>query len=142
MDLAKPILLACKPPQAQRGRRHSFRTFACTGFPEGSGTTLDASAVGDSVTFTISVAQAGTYSVTYNTKAYKTRGANQLSINGTNVGPVVDQYNAGQALTSFNLGTFNFATAGNYSFKFTVIGRNAASSGYTMAFDDIILTPQ
>jgi len=55
---------------------------------------------------------------------------------------VVDQYNAGQALTSFNLGTFNFATAGNYSFKFRVTGKNAASSGYTMAFDDIILTPQ
>jgi endoglucanase Acf2 len=71
-----------------------------------------------------------------------TRGTNQLSINGTNVGPVVDQYNAGQALTSFNLGTFHFATAGNYWFKFTVTGRNAASSGFTMAFDDIILTPQ
>jgi hypothetical protein len=120
----------------------TFRTFAWTGFPEGTGTTLDAGAVGDSVTFTISVAQAGTYSVTYNTKAYNTRGTNQLSINGTNVGPVVDQYNAGQALTSFNLGTFNFATPGNYSFKFTATGKNAASSGYTMAFDDIILTPQ
>jgi hypothetical protein len=71
-----------------------------------------------------------------------TRGTNQLSINGTNVGPVVDPYHAGQALTSFNLGTFNFATAGNYWFKFTVTGRNAASSGFTMAFDDIILTPQ
>ena len=120
----------------------TFRTFAWTGFPEGSGTTLDATAVGDSVTFTINVAQAGVYSITYNTKAYNTRGTNQLSINGSNVGPVVDQYNAGQTLTSFNLGTFNFATAGNYSLKFTVIGKNAASSGYTMAFDDIILTPQ
>jgi endoglucanase Acf2 len=59
---------------------------------------------------------------------HNTRATNQLSLNGTNVGPVVDQYNAGQALTSFNLGTFNFATAGNYRFKFTVTGRNAASS--------------
>jgi hypothetical protein len=120
----------------------TFRAFAWSGFPEGSGTTLDATAVGDSVTFTVNVAQAGVYNVTYNTKAYNTRGTDQLSINGTNVGPVVDQYNAGQTLTSFNLGTFNFATAGNYSFKFTVVGKNAASSGYTMAFDDIILTPQ
>ncbi len=120
----------------------TFRTFAWSGFPEGSGTTLDATAVGNSVTFTINVAQAGVYSVSYNTKAYNTRGTNQLSINGTNVGPVVDQYNASETLTSFNLGTFNFATAGNYSFKFTVTGKNAASSGYTMAFDDIILTPQ
>jgi Legume lectin domain len=120
----------------------TFRTFAWSGFPEGSGTTLDATAVGDSVTFTVNVAQAGVYNLSYNTKAYNTRGTNQLSINGTNVGAVIDQYNAGQTLTSFNLGTFNFATTGNYSFKFTVTGKNAASSGYTMAFDDIILTPQ
>jgi hypothetical protein len=61
----------------------------------------------------------------------------ELRINSTNVGPVADPYNAGQTLTSLNLGTFNFATAGNYSFKFTVTGKNAA-----MVFVDSKLTPQ
>jgi hypothetical protein len=42
----------------------------------------------------------------------------------------------------FDLGNFNFAAAGNYAFKFTVTGKNAASSGYSIAFDDITLTPQ
>jgi hypothetical protein len=42
----------------------------------------------------------------------------------------------------FDVGTFNFPAAGNYAFKFTVTGKNAASSGYSISFDDITLTPQ
>jgi len=34
------------------------------------------------------------------------------------------------------------STAGNYSFKFTVTGHNPSSSGYTVCFDYIKLTPQ
>ena len=120
----------------------TFRTFAWAGFPEGSGTTLDATGVGNYVTFTINVAQAGVYDISYGTKLYSTRGTSQLSINGTNFGPVVDQYNSNISFASFDLGTFNFAAAGNYFFRFTVTGKDAASSGYTMAFDDIVLTPQ
>ncbi len=120
----------------------TFRTFAWSGFPEGSGTTLDSTAVGNFVTFTINVAQAGTYDVKYSTKEFTSRGFAQLAINGTNVGPVVDQYASVETYSTFDLGKFNFSAAGNYSFKFTVTGKNAASSGYTMAFDDIILTPQ
>ena len=36
----------------------------------------------------------------------------------------------------------HFAAAGSYSFKFTVMGKNAASTGFSIAFDDITLTPQ
>jgi len=120
----------------------TFRTFAWTGFPEGSGTILDATSAGSFVTFTVNVAQAGIYDVKYNTKQLNTRGIAQLAINGTNLGPVSDQYLSGEAFTAFDLGTFNFAAAGNYAFKFTVTGKNAASSGYSLAFDEIILTPQ
>jgi hypothetical protein len=35
-----------------------------------------------------------------------------------------------------------FPTPGNYSFKFTVIGHDSSSSGYTVCFDYIKLTPQ
>jgi hypothetical protein len=118
----------------------TFRTFSWTGFPEGKGTTLDSSAVGQYVTFTVNVATAGTYDVKYSTKEYSTRGIAQLSINGTNVGAAQDQYApcCGTYVT-YDLGNYNFATAGNYSFKFTVTGKNASSTDYTMAWDDIIL---
>jgi hypothetical protein len=119
----------------------TFRTFSWSGFPDGEGTTLDSSAVGQYVTFTINVAEAGTYDVSYSTKEYPTRGIAQLAINGTNVGTAIDQYAAGFGTYAvFDLGNYNFTTAGNYSFKFTVTGKNASSSDYTMAWDDIVLT--
>jgi hypothetical protein len=120
----------------------TFRTFAYSGFPDGSGTILDATAVGDSVTFTVNVAQPGIYDVSYTTKEATARGTDQLTINGSNVGPVIDQYASADTYSRFDLGNFNFAAAGNYSFKFTVTGKNAISTGYAIAFDIITLTPQ
>jgi len=40
------------------------------------------------------------------------------------------------------LGTVSISAAGNYAFKFTVSGKNASSTGYTLAFDYIELIPQ
>jgi hypothetical protein len=120
----------------------AFSTLAYSGFPDGTGTMLSSAAVGDSVTFTVNVATAGTYDVMYSTEKNSNRGMNQLSINGGNSGPVTDQYNSAAAYALFDLGNFNFPTAGTYSFKFAVTGENASSTGFTLAFDDIILTPQ
>jgi hyaluronate lyase len=94
---------------------------------------------------TLSVAAAGTYDIKVSTKELNTRGTYQLSINGTNVGAPQDQYNASTSAGVYatqDLGNFNFAAAGSYSFKFTVTAKNAASTGYSIAFDDITLTPQ
>ena len=120
----------------------TFRTFSYSSFPDGNGTILDATAVGDSVTFTVNVAQPGTYGISYSTKEATARGTTQLTINGTNTGPVVDQYAPADTYSLFDLGNFTFSAAGNYSFKFTVKGKNASSTGYALVFDDIILTPQ
>jgi hypothetical protein len=120
----------------------TFRQFTYANFPDTTGTILDATKVGDNVTFTVNVATAGTYSVKVSYKEYNTRGIMQLAINGTNVGPTVDQYLSSDALGATTLGTFNFAAAGNYSFQFTVTAKNAASSGYGISFDDFTLTPQ
>jgi len=35
-----------------------------------------------------------------------------------------------------------YLNAGNQAFKFTVSGKNASSTGYTLAFDYIELIPQ
>ena len=94
------------------------------------------------MTFTVNVAAAGIYDVAYSTKKYTTRGMEQLAINGTNLGASTDQYATVETYGAFDLGTFNFAAPGSYSFKFTVTGKNAASTSYPIAFDDIVLTPQ
>jgi Legume lectin domain/Chitobiase/beta-hexosaminidase C-terminal domain len=120
----------------------TFRTFTYGNFPDTTGTILDATAVGNNVTFTVNVATAGTYDIKLSYKAYNTRGISQLAINGTNVGATLDQYTGADAYATFDFGTFNFATAGNYAFKFTVTGKNASSSNYSISFDDLTLTPQ
>jgi hypothetical protein len=123
----------------------TFRQFTYAGFPDTTGTILDATAVGNNVTLTVNVATAGIADVKVSVKELNTRGTWQLSINGTNVGSPQDEYtNNGSAgaYGVFELGTFNFPAAGNYAFKFTVTGKNAASSGYSISFDDITLTPQ
>jgi Legume lectin domain/Chitobiase/beta-hexosaminidase C-terminal domain len=122
----------------------TWREFAWSGFPDGNGMILDASAIGDNVTLTLNVATAGTYDVKIGLKDFDTRGIWQLAINGTNVGPPQDEYqNTGSGVyVVTDLGNFNFVAAGNYTFRFTVTGNDSASSGYSVAFDDITLTPQ
>ena len=122
----------------------TFRQFTYAGFPDTTGTILDATAAAQSVTMTLNVATAGTYDIKISTKLLNTRGVYQLAINGANVGALQDEYNATSAgiYATLDLGNFNFAAAGSYTFKFTVIGKNAASTGFSIAFDDITLTPQ
>jgi hypothetical protein len=123
----------------------TFRQFTYASFPDTTGTILDATAAGQSVTMTLNVANAGTYDIKVSTKLLNTRGVYQLAINGANAGPLVDEYNASTSAGVYatqDLGNFNFAAAGSYSFKFTVMGKNAASTGFSIAFDDITLTPQ
>jgi hypothetical protein len=121
----------------------TFRQFAFAGFPDGAGTILDATKVGDNVTFTLNVATPGTYDVTVGVKQYTTRGTWQLSVNGVNVGAPQDEYlNTVGTYAVLDVGSVTISTAGNQTFKFTVTGKNAASSGFSMSFDPITLTPQ
>jgi len=119
-----------------------FRTFDFSGFPDTTGTILDATAVGDNVTYTVNVATAGTYDVKVSVKKYPARAVWQMTVNGTGLGSGVDEYFATEAYAVIDMGNFTFGTAGNYSFKFTVVGKNSSSTGYAMSFDDFTLTPQ
>jgi len=121
----------------------TFRQFAFAGFPDGNGTILDASKIGDNVAFTLNVATPGIYDVKVGVKQFTTRGIWQLSVNGVNVGLPQDEYlNTGGTYAVLDVGNVNISTAGNQTFKFTVTGKNAASTGYTISFDPITLTPQ
>jgi hypothetical protein len=120
----------------------TFRTFTYAGFPDTTGTILDATKVGNSVTFTVNVATAGTYDIKLGYKKAATRGISQFSINGTNVGATLDQYIVSEAFATVDYGKFTFSKAGNYSFKFAITGKNSKSSSYSVSFDDITLIPQ
>lgn len=51
-----------------------FRTFVWSGFQDNQGVTLDSTAVGNSITFTVNVVRAGIYNVAYTAKKYSTEG--------------------------------------------------------------------
>jgi hypothetical protein len=70
------------------------------------------------------------------------KGIFRLAINGLNVGEPQDEYYPSLTYGVRDLGLVSFSVGGNYAFKFTVIGKNASSSGYTLAFDYIELNPQ
>jgi hypothetical protein len=117
--------------------------FTYAGFPDGSGMMFDARAVGDNVAFTINVATPGIYDVKVSYKQYVNRGIMQSAVNSTNIGATIDEYlAAGEAFAETDLGSVNFATAGNYLLKFTVVGKNPASPIDTITFDYFTLTPQ
>ena len=120
------------------------RSFTWAGFPDGAGEIADGTAVGAYLNFTVNVPAPGTYDIKAATKEFPTRGIFQLSVNGTNVGPTEDEYsaNGNGVFQEYDLGNATFPAPGNYSFKFTVIGHNSSSSGYTVCFDYFKLTPQ
>jgi hypothetical protein len=119
----------------------TYEIFNWSGFTNGVGTLLYATAVGDYVTYTANVSAAGTYDVKVGVKKFNIRGEWQLSINGTNQGSIQDEYAAAETFAEFDLGTVTISTAGSKTFKFTVVGKNAQSTGYRISFDYIKLTP-
>ena len=120
------------------------RVFAWGGFSGGNGVIADGTAVGAFLQFTVNVPQPGKYDVRFATKQFTTRAIVQASVNGVNVGAAQDEYNANGngVFAEYDAGTVVVSTAGNYTFKFTAVGHNAGSSGYTVVVDYIKLTSQ
>ncbi len=147
------------------GDTHQVLTNAA--FSNVRGTRLNANAVSDFVSYVIPNIAAGTYRVRVVADAGKDRGQFQLAcgpVGGslTNLGLVQDTYSPTNAvyllplrlntptnvialwtnqLREYDCGNFVAATDGNYEFSFTVAGKNAASSSYTLSFDHLRLTP-
>lgn len=131
------------------------------------GTRLNANAASDFVTYVLTNVAAGMYRVRVVADAGNNRGQFQLScgpVGGalTNVGPVQDTYATTNLayllplrintptnvislwtnqLTEYDCGNWQATASGDHEFKFLVAGKNAASSGYTLSFDHIRLTP-
>ncbi|GAC1633326.1 MAG: hypothetical protein NVS9B14_07900 [Candidatus Acidiferrum sp.] len=121
----------------------SFNKLSFSGFPDGVGTILASSQIGDNVTLTLNVSAAGVYDIKVGEKTTTSRGIFQLSVNGANVGPTSDEYsNTTGTFVTVDLGNVTVTAPGPQTFKFTVTGKNPASSDYVIALDDITLTPQ
>jgi hypothetical protein len=119
-----------------------FGVFESAGASGGAGTYFNANAIGNYITYTVPVAQAGAYRVRLGIQTKPNKGMFQLAINGLNIGSAQDEYSPTLGYQVRDLGLVNVSAAGNYAFKFTVTGKNASSTGYTLAFDYIELIPQ
>jgi hypothetical protein len=146
----QPILLKAPANAGTTGSAMVFNTASLHGTGSGAalnviditGTMLVATAVGNYVTYTVNVPTAGTYDVKVGVKETFNRGRWQLLINGTDQGPVEDEYVSTQALATFDLGTVTISSSGPQSFKFLIVSKDAQSTGYRAAFESITLTPQ
>ncbi|UKS26983.1 hypothetical protein LOZ80_36910 [Paenibacillus sp. HWE-109] len=96
---------------------------------------LNATAVGNSVTYAVYASQPGTYNVKVRLKRDSGSGTFQLSIDGVNLGVPVDVYNLVPSYQEYDMGQITFATAGNKIFRFTVAGKNLISTGYKLMPD-------
>jgi hypothetical protein len=107
----------------------------------GAWSVFPAVATGNYIEITVPNVAAGTYTVQVKDKTFTARGIYQLSVNGTNLGSPVDQYAATTTYRTVTLGTVTLSSTGDPTFRFTVTGKNASSTAYTLSVDSIILTP-
>ncbi|OCT11706.1 hypothetical protein A8709_27930 [Paenibacillus pectinilyticus] len=112
----------------------------------GFGMRMTSTAVGDYVQLNVNVPTAGTYKLYSYNATGPGAGDFQLAIDGVNQGSSVSLFEAapahpqnGLGYKKTDMGTVTFATAGNHTFKYTVTGKNAASTGYQLYFDVIKL---
>jgi beta-glucosidase-like glycosyl hydrolase len=110
------------------------------GFSNGASVKLDAQAAGEFIEFPLAVTEAGDYEVRLEYKSFPSRGIYQLSIDGEPQGQPVDMHDTkGGYRQSASLGTRQFQ-AGKHMLRFTVTGKNAASTGFSGHFDKLTFT--
>lgn len=103
---------------------------------------LNADGIGDWVEFTVPRIPEGTYTVKILSRNLNNRGIYQLNVDGSNVGSPINQYHASGTYPATIVGDVTLTGEGDSVFRFTVTGKNAASSGYTLSVDAIVLEPR
>ena len=102
---------------------------------------LQSSKVGDYVTYLVPVEKVGTYDVRIGGRGGATQGIFQLAIDNINHGQPQDEYAPATTQVVKDLGPFTFSSAGDKAFRFSVTGRNPASTGAEFLCDYIDLVP-
>lgn len=119
-----------------------LRTVYWSEYPDGAATLLDSAAVGDSVTYTANIPQAGAYDLHVTAKDFNWRAIWQLAIDGVNTGAPQDEFYNGEEYVDIDVGPVFIKTTGNHTFRFTVVGKNPSSTDYKISVDYIGLTPR
>jgi hypothetical protein len=127
----------------------TYRLVSDSRFSGGEGAYFDATAASQFVTFDVPNIAARTYDVRVGMKSWNNKGIWQLAISRldqqgspTNLGSPVDEYTSGEVFSEVDLGHWTPGSTSDKAFKFTVTGKNAASTGYGLAIDYIKLIPQ
>ncbi len=110
---------------------------------------FDGTAAGQFITYTVPNITAGTYDVRIGVKDWNNKGQWQLAISRldsqgspTNVGPVIDEYTATATYKAVDLGNWTCGTTSDKAFRFTISGKNSASSAFGIAIDYVELIKQ
>jgi hypothetical protein len=112
------------------------------GYSNGQSVKVMAAAVNDYVEFTLPTAPAGTYNVAVYYKSWNNRPIVQASLDGVSQGSPIDMYGANPAFqVAGALGTKTWADNEVKKLRLTVTQKNAASSGYVMHVDKLVLQP-
>jgi len=99
-------------------------------------------AVNDYIRYSVVVPAPGTYNVKIRFAKNADLGKWQFYTAGVNVGVQQDAYSSAFTFVDVDLGNVTYSTSGTKVFKFTVTGKNSASSGYSTAIDYVMLTKQ
>jgi hypothetical protein len=108
--------------------------------PDGKGVLFPATAVGQSVSFTVTVAADATFAVNLQGVRGTDMGIMQLAIDGKNFGSAVDGYTTAPSKLNVTYGSL-LLTAGSHAFTYKVTGKNPGSTGYEASFGEITLEP-
>lgn len=100
-----------------------------------------ANAVGDYVTLSSPPMVAGQYRLLVGMRVAPNRGMVQAVVNGTAVGSPIDAHSATVGYQVFDLGVTSVDGVGSRDIRFTVTGKNAASSTYAVYVDFIEFVP-
>ncbi len=111
-----------------------YTTYTESGSRDGTATSLNATAIGDEITYTINVATAGVYDLRASLKSAGSHAMLQLYLNGVAVSGPKDEYNSTTGFYNEDFGNVNLP-AGNSTLKFVAVNKNPSSSDYTMSFD-------
>jgi hypothetical protein len=99
-------------------------------------------AVNDYIQYSVGVPAPGTYNVKVRFGKDTDLGKWQFYTAGINLGVQQDAYSGAFTFSEVNLGNVTYQTSGNKVFRYTVTGKNGASSGSGMAIDYVMLTKQ
>jgi unsaturated rhamnogalacturonyl hydrolase len=104
--------------------------------------TLFGTSASDYIEFTVTNVPSGTFRLKMNFKSNTNRGYVNLSVDGSPLGGTLDEYWPTNYYPIVDFGPVNFVAPGDHALRFTLVGKSAASSGYTFTADSFIFEPQ